>query len=130
MHRYHAIVSVDSPDGVHRRVSLLAESLGDAEKAVCCTSTERAKSLAYGANRKVRPSVKNSTPKRPRDPAQLAKLMIDIASGEVSEDQPTAKETRARKAGTKGGPARARALSPEQRSEIARAAATARWKKS
>ncbi len=48
--------------------------------------------------------------KRPRDPAQLAKLMIDIASGEISEDQPTAKETRARKAGTKGGPARAKAL--------------------
>src|SRR3954447_16744035 len=40
--------------------------------------------------------------KRPRDPAQLAKLMIDIASGEVTEDQPTAKEVRARKAGTKG----------------------------
>jgi hypothetical protein len=56
-------------------------------------------------------------PKRPRDPAQLAKLMIDIASGEVAEDQPTAKETRARKGGTKGGPARAKALSPEQRSE-------------
>lgn len=32
MHRYHAIVSVDSPDGVHRRVSLLAESLDDAVK--------------------------------------------------------------------------------------------------
>ena len=29
-------------------------------------------------------------PKRPRDPAQLAKLMTDIASGEVTEDQPTA----------------------------------------
>jgi hypothetical protein len=27
-------------------------------------------------------------PKRPRDPAQLAKLMIDIASGEVTEGQP------------------------------------------
>jgi hypothetical protein len=56
--------------------------------------------------------------------------MIDIASGEVTEDQPTAKVVRARKAGTKGGPARARSLSPEQRSEIARAAASARWKKS
>lgn len=69
-------------------------------------------------------------PKRPRDPAQLAKLMIDIASGEVTEDQPTAKEVRARKAGTKGGPARAKALTQEQRSEIARTAAAARWKKS
>jgi hypothetical protein len=59
-------------------------------------------------------------PKRPRDPAQLAKLMIDIASGEVEEGQPTAKQARARKAGTKGGPARSKALSPEQRSEIQR----------
>jgi hypothetical protein len=32
MNRYHAIVSVDSPDGVHKRVSLLAESLGHAKK--------------------------------------------------------------------------------------------------
>jgi hypothetical protein len=68
--------------------------------------------------------------KRPRDPAQLAKLMIDIASGEVTEDQPTAKQTRARKGGTKGGPARSKALTQEQRSEIARTAAAARWKKS
>ena len=42
-------------------------------------------------------------PKRPRDPAQLAKLMIDIASGEVTDHQPTAKQARAHKAGTKGG---------------------------
>jgi hypothetical protein len=68
-------------------------------------------------------------PKRPRDPAQRAKLMIDIASGEVEDRPPTAKQVRAHKAGSKGGPARAKALTPEQRSEIARAAATARWKK-
>jgi hypothetical protein len=68
-------------------------------------------------------------PKRPRDPAQLAKLMIDIASGEVTEGEPTAKQARAHKAGVKGGPARAKSLTPEQRSEIARAAASARWKK-
>jgi hypothetical protein len=72
----------------------------------------------------------NKPPKRPRDPAQLPKLMIDIASGEVSEDRPAAKETRASKAGTKGGPARAKALTQEQRSEIARTLAAARWKKS
>ena len=42
-------------------------------------------------------------PKRPRDPAQLAKLMVDIATGEVEEGQPTATEARASKAGTKGG---------------------------
>ena len=69
-------------------------------------------------------------PKRPRDPAQLAKLMIDIASGEVEDSTPTAKQVRAGKGGSKGGPARARVLTPDQRSEIARAAAEARWKKS
>ena len=30
-------------------------------------------------------------PKRPHDPAQLAKHMIDIASGEVEDKRPTAK---------------------------------------
>jgi hypothetical protein len=69
-----------------------------------------------------------NNPKRPRDPAQLAKLMIEIASGEV-ENRPTVKQVRAHKAGSKGGPARAKALTPEQRSEIARTAATARWRK-
>jgi hypothetical protein len=69
-----------------------------------------------------------SHPKRCRDPAQLAKLMIDIASSEV-EDRPTLQQVRAHKAGSKGGPARAKSLTPEQRSEIARTAAAARWKK-
>jgi hypothetical protein len=55
--------------------------------------------------------------------------MIDIASGDVEDQKPTAKQVRAQKAGSKGGPARARALTPEHRSEIARAAAAARWKK-
>lgn len=67
--------------------------------------------------------------KRPRDISQRAKLIVDIATGEVEEQEPTAKEVRARKAGKKGGPARSRALTPEQRSEIARLAAQARWKK-
>ncbi len=31
--------------------------------------------------------------KRPRDPAQLAKLMIDIASGEVEDETTTQEET-------------------------------------
>lgn len=69
-------------------------------------------------------------PKRPRDPNQLAKLMVDIASGEEEEEvKKTATEKRASKAGKKGGPARKKALTPEQRSEIARTAAAARWKK-
>jgi len=71
-----------------------------------------------------------SHPKRPRDFSQAAKLVVDIASGQV-KDGPTEPEISAlaRKGGLKGGKARAAALTPEQRSKIARAAAAARWKK-
>jgi hypothetical protein len=76
--------------------------------------------------------------KRPRDPAQLAKLMIDIASGEVEDRPPTPEEqgksasrvARGKAGGPKGGKARAIKLTPEQRTEIARLAAQTRWKKS
>ncbi len=72
----------------------------------------------------------SKTPKRPRDPNQLAKLMVDIAAGEASETEETTFTKRASVAGLKGGPARAASLTPSQRSEIARIAAEARWKKS
>ena len=76
--------------------------------------------------------------KRPRDPAQLAKLIVDIATGEVEDREPTPEEkgkdpaavSLGRRGGLKGGKARARALTPRRRSEIARAAVQARWKKS
>lgn len=70
--------------------------------------------------------------KRPRDPNQLAKLIVDIATGEV-EDTPedAGKDPAAvalgRKGGLKGGNARAAKLTAEQRSESARRAAKARW---
>jgi hypothetical protein len=64
-------------------------------------------------------------PKRPRDPNQLAKLMVDIASGEEEEPELTATQERA----SKGGEGRKKSLTPEQRSEIAKVAAQARWKK-
>jgi hypothetical protein len=75
--------------------------------------------------------------KRPRDPAQLAKLMIDIASGEVEdrepESPPNGKDAAAvslgRRGGLKGGKARSAKMSPERRAEIARKAAKARWGK-
>ena len=67
-------------------------------------------------------------PKRPRDTNQLAKAIVDIAADEVPEA--TKNQVRAAKAGAIGGPARAKVLTPEQRSEIANLAAQARWKKS
>lgn len=71
--------------------------------------------------------------KRPRDPIELAKLIGDIATGQVEDRETDDKHPpyveRGRKGGRKGGKARASKLTPEQRSEIARTAATARWKK-
>jgi len=67
--------------------------------------------------------------KRPRDPIALAKLIGDIATGQVKDVQESGLTKRARAGGLRGGSARAVALTPEQRSEIARAAAAARWKK-
>lgn len=72
--------------------------------------------------------------KRPRDPNQLAKLIVDIATGEaqdtVSESKRHPEAVRGRAGGKKGGKARSVALTPEQRADIARTAAAARWKKS
>ena len=71
--------------------------------------------------------------KRPRDPAQLAKQVFDIAIGEaedtVSESKRNPPKRRGRAGGVKGGRARAKLLTPEQRQDIARLAAQARWKK-
>ncbi len=76
----------------------------------------------------------SKTPKRPRDANQLAKSIVDLATGEVEEETrdegkgPSAVAL-GRIGGKKGGKARAEKLTPEQRSEIARLAAIARWKK-
>jgi hypothetical protein len=69
--------------------------------------------------------------KRPRDPIQLGKLIVDIATGQIKDEEAdTGKAEAAVVRGRKGGPARARTLSAEERAEIARAAAHARWRKS
>lgn len=69
-------------------------------------------------------------PKRPRDPAQLAKLIVDIATGEVQDDAQLPQNPMAimgRVGGLKGGSARAKILSPARRKEIAKKAAQTRW---
>ena len=69
--------------------------------------------------------------KRPRDPNQLAKFIVDIATGEKTEGE-SGKDPAAvalgRKGGLKGGNARRGALSDKRRAEIAKKAALARWK--
>jgi hypothetical protein len=66
--------------------------------------------------------------KRP-DVNARAVLIAKIATGEVEDvGRDPAKELH-RKGGLKGGRARASALSPEKRREVAMKAAAARWKK-
>jgi hypothetical protein len=67
-----------------------------------------------------------------RDPAQLAKLMIDIASGEVDDPAPppeTPAREFARQGGLKGGRARAN-KPPERRAEMAKIAIRCPFRKS
>ncbi len=68
---------------------------------------------------------------RPRDPLALAKLIGDIATGQVEDKVEDGKDPAAselgRIGGLKGGKARAETLSPERRKEIARNAARLRW---
>jgi hypothetical protein len=75
---------------------------------------------------------RSSKPRRSRDLNQLAASIV----GEAVSDKPIAptddgKDPHAvalgRKGGQKGGKARAAKLTPEQRSEIAKKAAAARW---
>ncbi len=75
------------------------------------------------------PMTMKRTP-RPRDPVQLGKLMVDIMTGQVPDAvEESPKTANARSAGLKGAAARAASLTPEQRSEVARVASAARWKK-
>lgn len=73
---------------------------------------------------------RSRNPKRPRDLNQLAKSIVDEATGQTEpiEDtrDPLAVEL-GRRGGLKGGKARAAKLTAEQRSEIARKAAAKRW---
>jgi hypothetical protein len=72
--------------------------------------------------------------KRSTDPNQLAKQLVDEATGETPKYDPDAGKDPAavalgRKGGLKGGKARAEKMTPEERADSARKAAQARWAK-
>lgn len=70
--------------------------------------------------------------KRPRDPAQLGKLIGDILTGQIKDRVEDKRDpnavARGRLGGEVGGKARAGAMTKEERSESAKRAAKARWK--
>lgn len=77
------------------------------------------------------PQTPGMRPKRPRDVNQLAKSIVDEATGQTEALPPDTRDPLAvelgRRGGLKGGKARAAKLSPERRSEIAKKAAAKRW---
>jgi hypothetical protein len=76
------------------------------------------------------------TPKRrrPRDAGQLAKSIVDIATGEIDDREPTPEEqgkdpcaaSLGHRGDLKGGKAQAASMSPTRRAQVAKAAAKAR----
>jgi hypothetical protein len=70
--------------------------------------------------------------KRPGDVIGAAIMVAKIATGEIDEAQSAENDDKdpiAVALGKRGGKARAAAMNPEQRKEIARIAAAIRWKK-
>ena len=83
-----------------------------------------------------RSSKKHDDP--PNDVNELAAYIVDQVTSEEARKETEAEEAEARReaarilgrlGGKKGGPARAAKLTPEQRQEIAKKAAKARWAK-
>lgn len=68
--------------------------------------------------------------KRPADSIGLAVLIGRIATGDIDDVAPDdGKDPDAKALGSKGGKARASAMTQEQRTSIAKTAARARWGK-
>ena len=66
--------------------------------------------------------------KRPRDLTLLGKFIVDVATGEQEASLELGPANQfARTGGLKGGKARALKLTSEQRTQIAKKAAAARW---
>ena len=73
---------------------------------------------------------RSSTSKQPPDANELAASVVARATGRAPKARKNpAAVALGRRGGLKGGKARAAALSPEARSEIAKRAAAARWKR-
>jgi hypothetical protein len=82
---------------------------------------------------------RTSKKSKPTELNQLARAIVDEATDESSrQEEPSQKSSHKKNpaavalgklGGKKGGPARAKKLSPERRKEIAKQAAASRWRK-
>lgn len=74
--------------------------------------------------------------KRPRDVNQLAKMIVDMSTGEIPNEKPPPEREKnpaavalGKLGASKGGKTRAANLSAKKRKEIAKKAAQTRWNK-
>lgn len=74
--------------------------------------------------------------KRPSDANELAKMIVDMSTGEIPKEEPPPEREKnpaavalGKLGASKGGKARAAKLSAKKRKEIAEKAAKARWAK-
>jgi hypothetical protein len=74
--------------------------------------------------------------KRPKDANQLAKMIVDMSTGEIPKEEPPPEREKnpaavalGKLGASKGGQARAAKLSPQKRKEIAKKAAQTRWRR-
>ncbi len=88
--------------------------------------------MAYG----ILSFMSSHSPKRPKDANQLAKMIVDMSTGDApKEDPPLQREKNpaavalGKLGASKGGQARAAKLSAKKRSQIAKKAAKVRWEK-
>lgn len=65
--------------------------------------------------------------KRPADAVARAVMIGKIATGEIADTKDDGKDPAAKSLGARGGAARAKALTKEERSAIAKKAAAKRW---
>jgi hypothetical protein len=82
------------------------------------------------------PMPTRASKKRPTDANQLAKMIVDMSTGEIPKEEPPPEREKnpaavalGKLGASKGGKARAAKLSPKKRREIAKRAAEARWNK-
>jgi len=78
--------------------------------------------------------MRRSSKTLPKDPNQLAYQIVQLSTEEPEQQKERSEISKylseiGKRGGLKGGPARAKKLTPKKRKEIAKKAAMARWKK-
>lgn len=99
--------------------------------AARCLTNGRQYTLDLSIHRPYHPVMPDRSRKPPAAPNALARFIVDQVTAEADKapEKNPAAVALGRLGGLKGGKARAESLSPKKRSEIARKAASARWRR-